>query len=178
LASGNGSATVDKSEVILNKEIFEVLSSDKRIDILKSLNKRRKTNSELAREFSLQESTMHHHLMKLEEAGLIQSVDSKNKWIYYELTSKGDAILNPDKDTRFTILISSILTYIAAFAAFYTYISIPKLTSKPFDQSILESLMRHLTTSPFLSLFVICLIIAIVQTIVLVFYCFKKKNYI
>ncbi|WP_052418631.1 ArsR/SmtB family transcription factor [Methanolacinia paynteri] len=169
---------VDKSEVILDKEIFEVLSSDKRIDILKSLNTRRKTNSELAREFSLQESTMHHHLMKLEEAGLIQPVDSKNKWIYYELTAKGDAILNPDKDTRFTILISSLLTYIAAFAAFYTYISIPKLSSKPFDQGILESLTRHLATSPFLSLFVICLIIAIAQTIVLVFYFLKKKNYI
>ena len=56
---------VDRSEVILDKEIFEVLSSDKRIDILKSLNTRRKTNSELAREFSLQESTMHHHLTHL-----------------------------------------------------------------------------------------------------------------
>ncbi|NLO78207.1 MAG: winged helix-turn-helix transcriptional regulator, partial [Methanomicrobiales archaeon] len=61
---------MDEKGVILNKELFEVLSSDIRIDILKSLNTRRKTNSELAKELSLKASTIHHHLERLDDTGL------------------------------------------------------------------------------------------------------------
>ena len=157
---------MDEKGVILNKELFEVLSSDTRIDILKSLNTRRKTNSELAKELSLKASTIHHHLERLDDTGLIKSIDSNHKWIYYELTPKGNALLNPPKNTKFTIIISSLLTYTTAFAALYTYYTIPRLHVK--------SLYPHLIDDPFSLLFLVALIAVLLQTVIIVAWYLKK----
>lgn len=157
---------MDEKGVILNKELFDVLSCDTRIDILKSLNSRKKTNSELAKELSLKASTIHHHLERLDETGLIKSIDSKNKWIYYELTPKGNALLNPTEKTNFSIVLSSLLTYTTAFAALYTYYTIPRLHAKP--------LYPHVIDDPFFFLLTVCLTAVLLQTLIIVVLYLKK----
>lgn len=157
---------MDEKGVILNKELFDVLSCDTRIDILKSLNSRKKTNSELAKELSLKASTIHHHLERLGETGLIKSIDSKNKWIYYELTPKGNALLNPTEKTNFSIVLSSLLTYTTAFAALYTYYTIPRLHAKP--------LYPHVIDDPFFFLLTVCLTAVLLQTLIIVVLYLKK----
>lgn len=160
-------ATMDEKGVVLNKDIFEALSCDKRIEILKSLNSRRKTNSELSKELSLNASTTHHHLEKLEETELIQPIHSGHKWIYYELTPKGNALLNPDGDTKYTVLISSLLTYTVTIAAIYTYYSIPRLHASPLYPQYIED--------PYLLLFAAALTAAVLQTILIVLW-YRKKG--
>lgn len=115
------------SEYIINKDIIESLSSDTRINLLKLLVCRKKTNSELSKELSLQESTVHYHLKKMEEAGLINAKDDGHKWIYYELTPFGKAVAGDSKNSKFSIMLSSFLTFVTAFVAIYTYYTIPRL---------------------------------------------------
>lgn len=157
---------MDEKGVVLNKELFEVLSCDTRINILKSLNTRRKTNSELAKELSLKASTIHHHLERLDETGLIKSIDSKNKWIYYELTPKGNALLNPVENMKYSIVLSSLLTYTTAFAALYTYCTIPRLHAKPF--------YPHIINDPFFFLLIVGLTAVVLQTLIIVVLYLKK----
>ena len=61
--------------------------------ILKALQKRNKTLSELSRELNLTKPSVHYHLSKLTAKGLIKRIHNGNKFIYYTLTEKGKRIL-------------------------------------------------------------------------------------
>ena len=74
-----------------NANTFRALSSPTRLKIIKSLNSRRKTQSELAGELHLHVSTIKEHLDNLVDAELIVQIDDGHKWKYYELTRKGKA---------------------------------------------------------------------------------------
>ncbi|WP_052297242.1 ArsR/SmtB family transcription factor [Methanolacinia petrolearia] len=163
-----GKSKMGKKNFILNKDVFEILACDTRIDILKSLSSRRKTNSEISKELSLQTPTIYRHLEKLEGAGLIKSVDSNNKWVYYELTPIGNALINPEKENNFSILLSSFLTYITTFAIVYTYYTMPKLTSAP--------LFPHLLGDPFLILFFAGITATVLQTLIIINFYLKRRN--
>jgi len=157
---------MDEQGIVLNKDIFEILSSDTRIKILKSLNSRKKTNSELAKELSLESSTIHHHLKQLDETGLITSLDTGNRWVYYELTPNGIALMNPDGNTKFSVILSSLITYTTAFAALYTYYTIPRLQAKP--------LFPHMAEDPFLLLGIIGVVAILLQTAIIARVYLKK----
>ena len=86
----------------------EVLLSKTRIRILKLLKERRRILSDLAKELGLSKSTVHEHLKKLEEAGLVKRVDDGHKWIYFELTEKGSSLFHP-VTKRITLLFSLAL---------------------------------------------------------------------
>jgi len=79
----------------IDKETIKALSADTRVDILKALSERRKTPTELSKQLDLASSTIVEHLRKLEDAGLIQRMETHHKWIYYEITSKGRSLVNP-----------------------------------------------------------------------------------
>lgn len=81
--------------VRLDRKSFEALAAQSRVSILKSLSKRRKTLSELAKELGLPPSTMKEHLDVLASAGLVIQQDEGRKWKYYELTRKGKGIVAP-----------------------------------------------------------------------------------
>lgn len=159
---------MEKKNFVLNKGVFEILACDTRIDILKSLDSRRKTNSEISKELSLQSPTVYRHLERLEGAGLIKSVDSKNKWVYYELTPTGEALINPNKDNSFSIILSSLITYVTTFVIIYTYYTIPKLTSAP--------LFPHLLEDPYLLLFLAGILATVLQTVIIITFYLKRRN--
>ena len=79
-------------EIRLDRATFKALAADTRINILKSLSKRRMTGAELASQVGLSPSTIKEHLDQLEKVSLIEQFDEGRKWKYYSLTYKGRQI--------------------------------------------------------------------------------------
>jgi DNA-binding transcriptional ArsR family regulator len=72
----------------LDEDLLSVLSSRTRVMILKKLSRRQMTLSDLARALGHCKSTIHGHLLRLNDAGLIYPITGR-KWIYYRLSQKG-----------------------------------------------------------------------------------------
>jgi len=88
--SGGGKITLDQ-------ESFRALASGVRVDILKRLDARRETVTDLSNLLALSKPTLLEHLEKLQTAGLVKRIDEGRKWIYYELSDKGRKILHPER---------------------------------------------------------------------------------
>ncbi len=93
-----------EEKITLDREVFKTLASGTRVDILKSLDRRRKTLTELSREFGMSVSAVKEHLDNLVKVGLIEQKDEGHKWKYYELTRKGRGVLHPE-DKKIWILL-------------------------------------------------------------------------
>ena len=88
----------DEVRLTLDLVSFKALASPTRIGILKALDERQKTVTELVPELNLSKAAVHEHLNVLVEAGLVQRLDQEErKWVYYKLTWKGTGIVNPAK---------------------------------------------------------------------------------
>lgn len=116
-------------EVTLTPETFKALAGEKRIQILKELGKRRKTQSELAQALGISAPTVAEHVSLLEKAGLVHSIDDGHKWKYFALTEKGKELLNPGETRILVLLGTSALAFIAAgiwlFGRFFFSSAIP-----------------------------------------------------
>jgi len=121
----------ETGEYTMNKVTIDSLSSDTRIHILSALRERKKTNAELAKELSLTPPTIHHHLEILKTADLVVAIANDHKWVYYDLTPFGRALLVPGKKIRVSVILSSVLTFITAVAVLYTYVTVPSLDIRP-----------------------------------------------
>lgn len=96
----------DVARITLDAETFKALASTTRLSVLRALDERRKTLSELARDLDLNKATLHEHLGLLSAAGLVRKRDDEGrKWIYYELTWTGSRILHPQETTTFNVLL-------------------------------------------------------------------------
>ena len=111
-----------REKITLDRKTFDVLSSGLRIEILKRLDERAKTVSELSREINFYKSAVHRHLSKLVESGLVERRDGSNKWVYYSLTKKGKKILHPQKTEIAILLSTSILSILGGLLAAYYYV--------------------------------------------------------
>lgn len=93
------------TKITLDAEAFKVLASDTRLSILKALDDRPKTVSELGRELDLNKATVHEHLQQLLNGDLIKKNDSEGrKWVYYTLSWKGRSLLHPENTTVLVLL--------------------------------------------------------------------------
>jgi len=106
-------------KITLDKDTFKTLSSETRINILKSLSKRRKTLTELSKQFNMSASTIKEHLDNLCTVDLIKQMDDGHKWKYYELTSKGKDIIEP---TEKKIWIMLSVSLIGIFTTLYSFL--------------------------------------------------------
>src|SRR3972149_4522061 len=97
--------------ITLDQESFKALASGVRVGILKKLDERRATVTDLSSLLDLSKPTLLEHLEKLQAAGLVKRMDEGRKWIYYELTGKGHKILHPE---RVTIVLSLCLSVLMA----------------------------------------------------------------
>ncbi len=100
--------------ISLDKETFKALAGETRVQILKELGERQKTQSELAAKLHLSAPTVNEHLSLLKKAGLVQEIDDGHKWKYFSLSPKGKSIMNPGE--KQILLVLSVLTI--AFAGF------------------------------------------------------------
>lgn len=94
-----------EEKIILDDTSFKALSSDSRVNILKNLNNRRMTLSELSKRLSLENSTIKEHCTILVQADLIKQIDEGRKWKYYELTNKGKNLIQPNLTEQIKVLV-------------------------------------------------------------------------
>ena len=129
--SANNFFTCDEmtgDKITLDRKILRALSSDTRINILKNLNVRPMTVSELSRILNLPKSTIHENLEKLIDTGLVKKRKSEGrKRVYYELTEKGRRLL-----------LSSAASFICGIIAIYFSIKIPEEAVKAVRRVPLE----------------------------------------
>lgn len=99
------------TKITLDRETFKALASDTRLDILKTLDGKNLGLNEIAKVTNLNKATLHEHLTKLHEAGLIKRNERDgHKWVYYKLTWKGESLLHPE-NTKIVVLFA--LTFVA-----------------------------------------------------------------
>ncbi|HVQ00379.1 MAG TPA: winged helix-turn-helix domain-containing protein [Candidatus Thermoplasmatota archaeon] len=92
------------TKITLDRETFKALASDTRLDILKTLDGHNMGLNEIASVTNLNKATLHEHLSKLNEAGLIKRTERDgHKWVYYKLTWKGESLLHPE-NTKIVVL--------------------------------------------------------------------------
>jgi DNA-binding transcriptional ArsR family regulator len=101
-----GSGMEGVAKITLDADTFRALASSTRLTVLKALDERRKTLTELSRDLDLNKATVHEHMQLLTAAGLVRKRDDEGrKWIYYELTWTGQRILHPEATTTFNLLL-------------------------------------------------------------------------
>jgi len=117
-----------EGKIMLDRKAFRSLASKTRINILRGLDNRRKTASELSRRFGMPVSTVKRHLDDLAGAGLVVRKDGDRKRKYYELTGKGRNILHPGETRAWIILglsaLAILLTGYNFMQKIFTYSSL------------------------------------------------------
>lgn len=86
-------------------ETFKALASPTRLEVLRALDQRRKTGTELANELGLNKATVHEHLNILAATGLVTRKDEGRKWVYWELSWSGRKLLHPNESTAFAVML-------------------------------------------------------------------------
>jgi len=84
-------------ENLFDRETLKAVSSETRADILKILNKKDHTLSDISEKLKLSNPTVKEHLDILSRNQLIKKEDTDRKWKYYSLTSKGKYFCNKYK---------------------------------------------------------------------------------
>src|SRR3989454_12422405 len=106
--------------VTLDQASFRALASEVRVEVLKKLDERRMTVTDLANALDLSKPTLLEHLEKLQAAELVKRIDEGRKWIYYERTGRGKKILHPE---RVTIVVFLCLSMVLAAAGIFALAS-------------------------------------------------------
>lgn len=96
-------------ELTIGKEEFKALSSETRIEIIKLLNSRNYTLSELSTKLKMSSPTIKQHLETLVHSNLIQQKDEGRKWKYYSLTRKGKKLIEPESHNVMILLGATIV---------------------------------------------------------------------
>lgn len=110
---------MDDDKITLDRETFKALAVDSRVKILRILDDRQHTLTDLSQELQMAPSTIKEHLDTLVAAGLIKQVDKGMKWKYYRLTSKGKELLNPYEKKVWIVLATSLLALaVSAYTIF------------------------------------------------------------
>ncbi|MBN2202639.1 MAG: winged helix-turn-helix transcriptional regulator [Candidatus Aenigmarchaeota archaeon] len=107
----------------IDRKTLKALAADTRLDILKSLGRRRKMPSELSKEMRLAPSTILEHLSKLETASLVKKENTGHKWVYYSLTGKGENLVKPKAPVQFILMLT--IGTIFVFSGIVKYFSRP-----------------------------------------------------
>ena len=101
------------SKITLDVNSFKALASETRLDILRSLDGKKMTLQDMSRVTNLNKATLHEHLTKLNEAGLVKRKEREgHKWVYYKLSWKGSSLLHPD-NTKIVVMFSATLVTLA-----------------------------------------------------------------
>jgi len=109
------------TKITLDRETFKALASDTRLDILKTLDGKNMGLNEIAKVTNLNKATLHEHLTKLHDAGLIKRNERDgHKWVYYKLTWKGESLLHPE-NAKIVVLFTT--TFVALWIGIIQLIS-------------------------------------------------------
>jgi len=116
---------MDEPKIVLDQDTFKALATGTRVKILKTLDKRRHTQSELSAVLKMSVPTIKEHLSALEKAGLVKRHEEGRKWIYYSLTEKSKCVLDPERKRLWIVLGLFILSAVGTVASAVKYYSAP-----------------------------------------------------
>lgn len=142
----------------IDRKTLKALAADTRLDILKSLSRRRKMPSELSKELNLAASTVIEHLDRLEEADLVRREETGHKWIYYSLTEKGESLVKPRYPVNFVIILSVtiLVIFVSGFLIYTDYTRfqaiVPALTNPSEEAAktgVIGSITQNVTNFTF-----------------------------
>jgi DNA-binding transcriptional ArsR family regulator len=105
---------LDEPKITLDSSTFKALASGTRIKILKTLEKRNHTQSELSAVLKMSIPTIKEHLKAMETGGLVKRKEEGRKWIYYSLTEKAKCVLDPERKRLWIVLSFFILSAIGS----------------------------------------------------------------
>jgi ArsR family transcriptional regulator, arsenate/arsenite/antimonite-responsive transcriptional repressor len=112
------------AKVTLDRDAFKALASDTRLDILRCLDGKKMTVTELAGVTNMNKATLHEHLNKLSTVDLIKRVEREgHKWVYYKLSWKGSCLLHPENNRIVIMFSATILALIAGIGGIINYVS-------------------------------------------------------
>ena len=160
------------STITLDQESFKALASEVRVNILKRLDERRETVTDLSGLLELSKPTLLEHLEKLQAAGLVKRVDEGRKWIYYELSGKGRKLLHPERVAIVLALSSAaVLAAIGIVSLLVSYagsLANPALAPGNATQAVPhQSYLSTLNSPPFAAVFLLAAAAAGVVALVL-----------
>jgi len=106
----------------LDREAFKALASDTRLEILRTLDGKKMSLTEISRATNLNKATLHEHLNKLLEADLVKRKDREgHKWVYYKLSWKGESLLHPENARIVVMFTAAFVTLVAAIIQMFLY---------------------------------------------------------
>jgi DNA-binding transcriptional ArsR family regulator len=112
------------AKVTLDRDAFKALASDTRLDILRSLDGKKMTVTELSTITNMNKATLHEHLSKLSAVGLVKRVEREgHKWVYYKLSWKGSSLLHPENNRIVVMFSATFMVLVAGIAGIINYIS-------------------------------------------------------
>ena len=136
---------MEEEEMKVSKDLLKTLTVDTRTNILKSLEKRPMTASELSRKLDKHVTTVSEHLDILKSSDLVERVERPGrKWVYYKLTKPAQKILHPTTYRWSFIFIVAFLSFVGGwyFLSVNAYPGSPLYASK----RVIENFQLLLTT--------------------------------
>ncbi|MEM5844381.1 MAG: DUF5667 domain-containing protein [Candidatus Aenigmatarchaeota archaeon] len=108
-----------EEEIKISREFLKTIAADTRVDILKALEERPMTASELSRFLNKHVTTISEHLEILKKSNLVERIERPGrKWVYYQLTKEGKKILHP---TSYRWVMVLVISFIAILAGFFVW---------------------------------------------------------
>ena len=111
------------AKVTLDKDAFKALASDTRLEIIRNLDGKKMSLKDISNKIKLNTATLHEHLSKLHDAGLIKRKEREgHKWVYYKLSWKGACLWHPE-NTRIVIMFSTtLIALLSGIIGLYYYL--------------------------------------------------------
>lgn len=134
-------------KITIDKETLKAIASDTRLDILKQLDRKKQTLSDLSKALKLSSPTIKEHLDVLSKAGLVRKEVSFRKWKYYSLTFKGKGILRPNETKLFLTLLITIVFGIGVFVILGLFTSVGSVASRASTQQNYANSVKSMATS-------------------------------
>lgn len=111
-----------EQRIPLDQPTLKALASETRVRILKLLDEKQMTQTDLAGFLKMSLPTVGEHLKALEHAELVAREQTERKWKYYSLTPKARMLLHPHTSTIWFVLglflFSAAATVISAIRYF------------------------------------------------------------
>jgi len=173
-----------KESMASDSLIRKALDSESRMHILRSLIRRRKTQSELAKELSLASPTILQHLSILLDAGLIYKIDEGRKWKYYALTEKGRKLMGVKENPipiRSIVLFAFALILISSSLYMLFFNMPPQVQRKeaPSDVRLVAFPQSQLEEQPaedYTIVYYLLIVIGIISLILAIYIYLKEKK--
>lgn len=111
--------------IALDQPTLKALAGETRVRILKLLDRKQMTPSDIAYELHMSLPTVGEHLRALVEAELVGKEETTRKWKYYSLTQKARMLLHPNTTTIWFVLGLFLFSAAAAVISAIRYFKVP-----------------------------------------------------